>query len=229
VPGEYDASWIREGVLPFHAYAVGVLVPVEFPAYGRIFHPASTGTGSPVAWATVAAWSGRTMHPLAQFDPLARPRGDTTGPPPYAQRPDEGRLPHPTLAALCETLAAHTTTPGACFVGVWEGCGWLEPARYRTLRLRLPERAHLVFSGPLEAVHEVGWTDLSGSFVREAPSVAWPADRAWFFSTDVDQDSTYVGGSRRLLEALIADRRLEVWPVAPTDSITRHSDAINAP
>lgn len=229
VPGEYDSSWIREGVLPFDAYAVGSLVPVVFESYGRILHPAWARTGAAVRWDSVAAWSGRTVHALAQFDPLARPRGDTIGAPPFERQPDDGALPRHALRALCEVLAAHTTTPDACFVGVWEGRGWLEPRRFRTLRLQLPERVHLVFEGPLEAVDDVGWTNFDGSFVREAPSIIWPADRAWFVSTDVDQDSTFVGGSRGLLEALVADRRLEVWPVAPTDPITWANDSINAP
>ena len=123
----------------------------------------------------------------------------------------------------------HTTAPDDCFVGVWEGCGWLDPRRFDTLRLELPERTHLVFHGPLEAVGDVGWTAPGGQFMPESPSVIWPADRAWYVATDVDQDSTYVGGSRGLILALMADPRLEVWQVAPTDPITGDSDSINSP
>jgi len=229
VPGDSDSSWIQGGVLPFNAHAVGSLIPVVFESYGRILHPAWAHTGAAVRWESVAAWSAGTTHALAQFDSLARPKAGTIGPPPFEQRPHAGALPRAVLGALCELLAAHTTTPDTCFVGVWEGYGWLEPGRFRTLRLQLPERTHLVFRAPLEAAADVGWTGFDGSFVRAAPSIIWPADRVWFVSTDVDQDSTFVGGSRGLLEALVADRRLEVWPVAPTDPITWDSDSINAP
>jgi hypothetical protein len=227
VPVEYDPAWIREGVLPFDAYAVGSLVPVLFESYGRILHPAWAFGGAAVRWDTVAAWSGRTAHALAQFDPLSRPLGETVGPSPFERRPDEGALPPRALSALREVLAAHTTMREACFVGVWEGGGWFEPRRFRTLRLQLPGRVHLVFAGPLEAVDDVGRTSFDGSFLREAPSIIWPTDRAWFVSTDVDQDSTFIGGSRALLEALVVDDRLEVWSVAPTDPITWDSDTIN--
>jgi hypothetical protein len=227
VAGDHDTSWIRDDLLPFSAHAVGTLVPVVFEAYGRIFHPASTRDGAAVRWETVAAWSGRTMHALAQFDRLARPRGATTGPPPFDQRSAEGGLPRPALDALVDRLAAHTTTPDACFIGAWEGYGWLDLGPFDTLHLVLPERTHLVFTGPLDAVADVGWTEPAGSFVREAPSVIWPADRTWFVASDVDQDSTYLGGSRDLIEALVTDPRLEVWPIAPTDPITFDSDSIN--
>lgn len=113
-------------------------------------------------------------------------------------------------------------------MGVWEGFGWIEPWRSRAPRLSLPERSHVVFKGPLDAVDEVGWTSSDGRFIREPPSIIWPADRAWFVSSDVDQDSTFLGGPVALLDALVADHRLEVWPVTPTDPITAGSDSINA-
>lgn len=103
---------------------------------------------------------------------------------------------------------------------------WLEPS-IRTLRLQLPERIHLIFEGPLAAVDDTGWTNFDGAFVSESPNLIWPADRAWFVATDVDQDSTYFGGSSGLLEALIGDPRLEVWPAGPTDPVTCDSDSIN--
>jgi hypothetical protein len=85
----------------------------------------------------------------------------------------------------------------------------LVPDRIDTLRLRLPERTHLVFGGPLEAVEDIGWTAPGGSFMRESPSVVWPTDRAWFLAADVDQTSTYVGGTHRLAAALVAESELE--------------------
>ncbi len=49
----------------------------------------------------------------------------------------------------------------------------------------------------------------------QSPSAWWPADRAWATSNDTDLDSTLVGGSRALVDDLLADVRLEVlrWPV----------------
>lgn len=225
--GDQNWSWIRESMLPFDAYAVGSLVPTGFEAYGRVLHPAQGPAGAPIRWDEVAAWSGRTMHGLAQFDAIAHPRVAGPRPRPFLERPEDGALPRPSLAALVEGLAVHTRTPEACFVGVWEGRGWPDVARFGQGRLQLPERAHLIFEGPLVAVLDLGWSAYSGAFVHEAPSIIWPTDRAWFVSTDVDLDSTFMGGSSALVDALRSDDRLEVWPVSPSDSITWASDAIN--
>ena len=54
-----------------------------------------------------------------------------------------------------------------------------------------------------------------------------PADRAWFLATDVDLDSTYVGGTQSLVDALISDERIEAWPAQVNNSITSASDTIN--
>lgn len=44
----------------------------------------------------------------------------------------------------------------------------------------------------------------------QSPSAWWPADHAWAMSSDIDHDSTLVGGPRALVEELLADDRLEV-------------------
>lgn len=225
--GDQNWSWIGDSVLPFSAYSVGSLVPTLFQAYGRVLHPAQGPAGLPIRWDEVAAWSGRTMHGLAQFAAIANPLDVQAGPAPFIARPEDGALPRPSLAALVGTLAVYTATPESCFVGVWEGRGWLHSELVETARLELPERAHLIFEGLLVAVLDLGWLAPGGPFMHEAPSVMWPADRAWFVSTDVDLDSTYVGGSTALVNALRSDRRLEVWPASPSDSITVGSDEIN--
>jgi hypothetical protein len=227
VEGRLDVSWVLDALLPFEAFAVGSLVPAVFEAYGRILHPAHRRDGTAVRWESVAAWSGRTVHSLAEFALLAVPRQRLDGTAPFARPPDDGALPLASLDTLCEVLARHTMTPDACFMGVWEGFDWIVPWRGHTWRLSLPERTHLVFEGPLKAIDEVGWTSRDGRFIREAPSLFWPVDRAWFVSTDVDQDSTFLGGSQTLIETLIADRRLEVWSTAPMNPITAGVDLLN--
>ena len=220
-------SWIVDGVLPFANGVVGTLVPVRFEAYGRILHPAWRADGSAIRWDAVAAWSGRTVHSLAEFVQVASPNHGASDPAPYVQPPREGALPRDAITALKDVLREHTTTPDECFVGIWEGFGWIEPERVRAPRLRLPQRTHLVFEGPLDVLDHVGWVGFDGRLVHEAPSVIWPADRAWFVATDVDQESTYVGATQTLINALVADSRLEVWPASPADPITAGSDTIN--
>lgn len=59
------------------------------------------------------------------------------------------------------------------------------------------------------------------------PSAWWPADRAWVTSTDIDLDSTLVGGSRALLDDLLADDRLEVLPWPVDGSLWEGADTVN--
>jgi hypothetical protein len=62
---------------------------------------------------------------------------------------------------------------------------------------------------------------------RGRPGLLWPRDRAWFIATDVDQDSTFVGGSLALVGALVASPAIEALPVEPTDSIAAGADVVN--
>ena len=119
-----EVAWIAEGRRPFGDYAVGSLVPVVFEAYARVLHPAwapSERKDTTLRWATVAAWSGRTIHALAQWEPLSDPSMATDPVPPFEAPPDKDGLDPDGLAALCDALAVHTRTPDDCFIGVWEG------------------------------------------------------------------------------------------------------------
>ena len=224
---EDDLSWIVDGVRPFADGVVGTLVPVGFAAYGRIFHPAWRGGRSPIRWDAVAAWSGRTVHGLAEFTKVASPVGQPADPAPYDQRPRDGELPQAAIHSLARVLRNHTGTPDQWFVGIWEGVGWMDRSEAKAPLLCLPERTHLVFKGNADILDKVGWIGFDGRPVHEAPNLIWPADRAWLVATDVDQESTYVGGSAALVAALIADPALEVWPASATDPVTAGSDTIN--
>lgn len=69
-------------------------------------------------------------------------------------------------------------------------------------------RKYFLHQGSIEAS-----SDHHGrSVFEEPPSFWWPADRAWFVSTDIDSSSTYVGGSSRLIDGLLTDPVLEVFP-----------------
>ena len=63
--------WVEEGLSGFAR--LHALLPPGFPAYARVFHPAylDDSEEQPVRWSTVASWSGRTVHPLMQFERIA--------------------------------------------------------------------------------------------------------------------------------------------------------------
>jgi hypothetical protein len=102
------------------------------------------------------------------------------------------------------------------------------PEGRKSPRLRLPEREYLLFGGPLAAAAEMGWRPSDGSFDPQSPNLFWPDDQAWCVATEIDLDSTYLGGSAALVADLLADARLESLPVEPTDSTWATSDDINA-
>jgi hypothetical protein len=79
------ADWLGPWLRRFGSAVAGV-VPDRFPAYVRILHPARGPDGLPVRWAEVAAWSGRTMHRLAQFHAIRRPGGLSADRPPVLER-----------------------------------------------------------------------------------------------------------------------------------------------
>ena len=49
------------------------------------------------------------------------------------------------------------------------------------------------------------------------PNFWWPEDRAWFVSTEVDGESTYLGGSGPLIDRVVSDPGLESAPARLED------------
>jgi hypothetical protein len=87
----------------------------------------------------------------------------------------------------------------------------------------LPTREYLLFEGPLAAVAELGgfvtWDPGEDrSFERQTPSLWWPDDRVWCVGNEIDASFTCIGGSRALIDELLADPELEVLELDPRPS-----------
>lgn len=242
------ADWVVAGVGPFGS-GVGAFVPHGFEAYARILHPASAWDESFVTWAEVAAWSGRVVHPRVQFRALATPASDVRAAKPWEEDPEPGVLLPATLAALCDVLARHTTSAERCWFCVGdgyeatsEGCAAIaftsqegegQPEEsllppdfasgiVKGPRVELPERSYLLLEGPLDAAGEVAM-----SLFPQSPNLFWPEDRAWCVATEIDLDSTYLGGTAALVADVLADERLEAMPAEVTDPVWADSDEVN--
>jgi hypothetical protein len=170
--------------------------------------------------------------------------------------PSLGSLDLEELDHLCAVLEKHSADPEHCYFGLClinsqlgrnlEGGSSGQPL------LKLPlGRDHAVLAGPLSAVDRLVDTDTSNvmfayyvepgtappaeppepdfddPFWREAPHLIWPADRSWIVVSEVDFDSTLVGGSRKLIEALVAHPALEVYEVEPDTSLAAFADKVN--
>lgn len=96
--------------------------------------------------------------------------------------------------------------------------------------LKLPPAAgrdYLVLMGPLSAASQLRDPEGKHGLSPTSPNMIWPSDRAWFIASEIDFDSTLVGGSAKLMDAIVDNPAFEAWPVAPADSLTVNSDTIN--
>jgi hypothetical protein len=64
-------------------------------------------------------------------------------------------------------------------------------------------------------------------FTDGLPAIWWPDDRAWFVVTERTLSTTYVGGTRRAIDRLLATRSLEALEARPTDLLSEISDVPN--
>jgi hypothetical protein len=240
-----EADWIAPRLTGAFG-AVTLAVPNGYAAYARICHPATDTDNSLVSWPEVARQTGRKAHPLMQWHALVGSRDpfNFTGSQWSGGDPERGNLRPEILGPLCELLAHHTSTREECCFCVWEGYGWLEDGRLRArpssraevrqvrlerrqLRVGLPDRDYVLLSGPLSAAPEVGSTLGAPGFAPHSPNLFWPADRAWCVASEIDFDSTLVGGTKELVEAILNGRAFDAWPMRPDDSLAYDADVVN--
>jgi hypothetical protein len=225
-------------------------VPEIYEAYARVFHPAYDREMKPVRWAEVAEARGTTVHREMQWEALT---GDSKW---EGQEPMTGWIDVADLDALCEILVAHTADHERCYFGLCTIQSWEDSFSADELKplLKLPMgRDHIVLAGPLGAVDQItrDWSKQSSSQrtlvarrgdaetckppekdwgkSRDVPNLIWPADRSWFVASEVDFDSTWVGGSGELIKAIVESPLLEAWQVEPTDSLAFDADKVNGP
>ena len=222
--------WVEEGLSGFAR--VNSLLPPGFPAYARVFHPAylDDSEEQPVRWSTVASWTGRTVHPLMQFNRIAGMGDDARDlypDPPWGEHPQYGSIPEAELRTLVDILYGFTTTPHRCFFGLWEGRGYIDNRLYPPVaRVKGCSRDYLLFQGPLEGV--MAFLDRRGTpFWGDSPNIWWPEDRAWCVATDIDLYDTYVGGSVECVQAVLDHPDLEALPTSLDARLDVGGDTVN--
>lgn len=193
-------------------------------------------------------------HTISTAPPTDSPAGAVSWP---GSDPKVGNLPPAMLASVLEVLAGFTADPGDCYHAVWEGWGWRhgdgtigtffpsdssDPRRFcppqpappglpqEVLdgpRLSHPHRDYLLFHGPLRAALSIGHQVTADWRLPQSPSLLWPADKSWLLATEIDFDSTLVGGSTQLVQEVLQATPLEAWPVGIGDDLTIDGDRIN--
>lgn len=166
--------------------------------------------------------------------------------------PPTGAMDIETLDALCEILASPADSTH-CFFGLCTINSWLESfsaERLPPLLELLYDRNYIVLAGAISAVKQIvyDWTgstsiemtsdarqgnqlrptpESSECLRRAAPNLIWPANKSWFVASEVDFDSTLVGGSAMLIRAIVGSSKLEAWQVDPADSLADDADEVN--
>ena len=201
------ADWWLQQLRPRGRQGISVdaFVPSSFAAVCQVLHPWWGQGPQPIRWRQLAAQHGfPNVRALDQSRdgfsiPAARDTGLSASP---------GELDQTMAAGLVDVLTEATSTPDDVFVAVWEGWGDVPPQRFPgAARLDTPARGHFLLRGPLRRVLASVAASVSD---RLAAGVWWPADRAWFVSTEIDFEWTFVAGTDELVDRLIDDDRLEV-------------------
>jgi hypothetical protein len=233
------ADWLVSAIPEFRGRVIDVATDA-FPAYARIFHRPDQGLpddDTPRTWAAIAADRGTVFHPAAQFADLSR----------EANQPDPERIPGPllgsldrlTLPLLVGHLTTHTATPQMCWSALWVGFG-NSPERWRAKpAFRLPGRQYWLFSSTLADVvrlssefETAGESERWRAALREmgivhSPTIWWPDDRSWLVHSEIDYDSTIVGGAPSLIQALVDDPEIEALQVDGEVSLYANGDTVN--
>lgn len=226
------------------------LVPGRFDSYVRLLHPATRPDGTSIRWSEVAEITGGTMHALAQWHVLVGSTDSETfqGSKWSGWPPDRGNLASEVLVPLVGLLAKHTAAPEHCIFGLWTGYTWRRFGARRRRdqaitwvggthsvedlrgpRVALPRfagRKYVLFAGPLWAAGEIGDGPKVVRLSPNSPNLIWPLDRAWFLTSDVDFDSTIIGGSRELIHTLLEGKEWEAFEVGPHDSLAADADSL---
>jgi hypothetical protein len=218
------AAWIAPRLHPF-GQDIGSVIPEGFAAYARIFHPVEVDGSRHERWSDVAARNSRIVHSEMQFHMIAAPRGQTPSVD-YnrGNQPRLGTLHLDQRRILVDHLRRATTTSDTCWFAMWEGFGGLDDGGIRE-RVELPNRSYLLYSGAIDRALEPRMDPYP---FDQSPNLWWPDDRAWFVATEIDFDSTFVGGEDRLIAALVADQRLEALPITLSTRADAAADRVNS-
>ena len=215
-----------ERLAPFNAGCVGSLVPKEFQRYARIFHPAwrvDRGQRIALRWADMAEYTEATPHALMQWNSISAPtmRGAEVEP------PYEGTLPRAVSQPLRDILERHSA--GAdCWLGVWAGLGGRsEKGAPVTATIDTGHREWALYRAPLSMIDTPLYAG-SGRSPRQTANLIWCEDPGWWIHTEIDLNTTYIGGDEQLIQAVLESAALEAWPVSADDDITIHADTVNS-
>ena len=212
-----------ERMASFRAHCVCSLVPKGFPRYARILHPAwrvYPERRKAIRWAVMARYAGTTPHALMQWKHTAAQgmHDDRVEP------PDEGRMPGEVIKPLRKIILRHSPKSAGCWLGAAREWGWdYRESTPATACIDTGARAWDLFRAPVSMMDARLFTNR-----EQTANLIWCENQDWWVTTDIDLDSTYIGGSDALIRDILESPALEAWPAAPDDDITYGADTVNS-
>lgn len=112
--------------------------------------------------------------------------------------------------------------------------GWEHPETAAAATVELPGGRGLC-SLDVRVLEDTAWARSAGfadasGLVVQTPLALWPEDRAWYLASEVDFDSTLIGGSRALVDDLLrlsAAGRIEALLLPEQVDLTSTGDRLN--
>jgi hypothetical protein len=98
--------------------------------------------------------------------------------------------------------------------------------------LELPGRDYVLLDAASDELVDGSWTRTSGlgrhgTLPGVSPNLLWPADRTWCVASEIDFDSTLVGGASALIEGMSARLGREALDGTEGARLTRTGDTVN--
>ena len=128
--------------------------------------------------------------------------------------PAEGVLEPAQARKLLPLLETETNEPENCWFGIWNGFQFRSIEESRAPLFDAPNRSWRLYQGSLRSIDKS--FDDSDLFHHPANFV-WPNDRSWCLATEIDLEASYLGGSSKLISAVLEQSELDVIPVEPRD------------
>lgn len=215
--GRSAAQWLSGHLHEMAGGRVRSIVPSIYDSYVRILHPVHDASGTRVRWSDLAQDAGAVVRADLQWAELVELLGENESRVPAVTPPEPGCLDTESMDALVR-LVDPLGHDGPCISGIWDGWAWLEDATMPGAAIgsvAFPYRTYLLFEGSLR---EVAMLD-GGLIGARSPNLLWPVDRSWFLASEVDLDSSILGGSRELCEAALHSSGIEALSIYVDDSL----------
>ncbi|MEH0110409.1 hypothetical protein V6N00_11915 [Tersicoccus sp. MR15.9] len=97
--------------------------------------------------------------------------------------------------------------------------------------LELPNREYVLLSTTVTELTDPTWPERAGIGWMNGdgpmPALVWPSDRAWCIGSEIDFDSTLVGGTAEAIAAVTRSDAVEALIVRPDDDLGAFADHVN--